>query len=108
VIVNTVTLEGVLTADPAINASAGESPVCIAELMVERPTVRGEGQPPFYLTFVVRGELANHVVASAREAYRVLVAGRLDVFVWSADDGSHRCEPGIAATSVEVLDTVPF
>jgi single-stranded DNA-binding protein len=108
VIVNTVTLEGTLTADPVIDASIGGTPLCVAELQVERPTVRGEGQPHFYVSFAMRGELASYVAANVRQQYRVLVTGRLDVFVLSTNDGSHSCAPGIAATNVEVLDTVPF
>jgi single-stranded DNA-binding protein len=107
-IVNTVIVEGVLNADPVINAWAGKHPVCVVTLEVERPTVNGEGQPPFDVTVMAVGPLASHLVATTRRYYRVRVTGRLDVFVLSTDDSPHRCEPGVAAAQVEIIADEPF
>ncbi len=107
-LVNTVTLEGTLTADPqSDHVLANGNPVCLAVLEVERPR-HGELYDAFTLCVLALGDYERRSLNATAKGYRLLVSGHLDSTAFPTADGSHFCQHVVVASTVAVIDDVPF
>jgi single-strand DNA-binding protein len=102
---NTITLIGRLTTDPAsrtVQTEAGERTVTTLALAV--PPERGRDGDPCYIDVEVWGATAEACARYLAKGRQVGVVGRLGLNRWKADDGTQRRAHRIVAASVDFLD----
>ncbi len=108
-IVNTVTLEGTLTADPVIADVARRSrPISSVVMNVEQRSSVTRSRGPMAITVVARDEVADALVATTRFGYIIRVVGHLEALHCSTDDGLPFTHFIVVASSFEVTSDVPF
>lgn len=104
---NSLTVEGILTADPALVPGSGRTmPVCIFRLAIDRPAPR-RAHDPILISVTTTGADALKLVDSARRGDLVEVVGRLESLEITRDCGGRDLSVWVVATGVTVFDD-PF
>lgn len=102
--INTVTLLGRLTQDPA-TAANGETTKCKMRIAVQRRRGKnGEDKGASYFDVVAWGSQAINCGKYLRKGRQIALTGHLNHNEWTAEDGSSRQRVEIIADNVMFLD----
>ena len=103
--INSVTLLGRLTQDPA-TAPTGETTKCRMRIAVQRRRGKdGEDKGASFFDVVVWGAQAVNCGKYLRKGRQIALTGHLNLNEWTAEDGSSRQRVEIVAENVMFLDS---
>jgi single-strand DNA-binding protein len=102
--VNTVTIDGNLTADPDVRHTQGGTPVIAMRIAHNERVKRGDGygDQPHYFDVTVWGAFGEAIAKQVSKGARVVVSGRLNWREWEGDDGKRQAVSIIADSVIPV------
>jgi len=98
---NTISLTGGLTRDPALRSTPGGKSVCDMRLAVTRPRNRDKSD---YFDIVAWETLGETCAEHLERGRQIAVNGRVEYREWETDDGTKRSAYSVIADQVDFLD----
>lgn len=102
---NHIVLMGRLTKDPEVRYTNSGKVVCQFTLAVDRPFTGQDGKKEAdFIPVVIWGKAAELAGNSLQKGHRALVAGRLQIRSYDAQDGSKRWVSEVIANGFEFIE----
>ncbi len=101
---NSISITGRLTDDPALRYAADGTPFATFSLAHNPRPRGGEEQPAIFVDVITFGARAEAIGEHLAKGRKVAVGGRLDADHWTDEAGKKRSKLKIVAFEVEFLD----